>query len=137
MHNDLCRISYILRRKTHKIDYATLNFGNYSTTEQDTVFKWHNGKTIYKITNIFDRGTATTFSHTLPTGVEEIISVNAIARASTAAGANFVPFPYAGGSGAASTSYYRNSATTMRFDVGSDFTATYRYVVASFLYTKA
>lgn len=122
---------------SHNRDYASLNFGNYSTTEKDTGFKWHNGKTIYKITSIFDRGTATTYSHTLPTGTEDVVSVYAIARANTSAGANFIPFPYAGGAVASSSSYFRNSATTMRFDVGSDFTATYRYVVATILYTKA
>lgn len=33
-----------------KLDYATLAFGNYSTTEQDTGFKWIDGKAIYKRT---------------------------------------------------------------------------------------
>ena len=33
-----------------KIDLTTLNFGNYSTTEQDTGFKWIDGKAIYKRT---------------------------------------------------------------------------------------
>lgn len=33
-----------------KIDFATLNFGNYSTTEADTGFKWIDGKAIYKRT---------------------------------------------------------------------------------------
>lgn len=33
-----------------KIDFSTLAFGNYSTTEQDTGFTWIDGKTIYKKT---------------------------------------------------------------------------------------
>lgn len=33
-----------------KIDFTTLKFGNYSATEQDTGFKWIDGKAIYKKT---------------------------------------------------------------------------------------
>lgn len=33
-----------------KLDFATLNFGNYSTSEVDTGFKWIDGKSIYKRT---------------------------------------------------------------------------------------
>lgn len=33
-----------------KLDYTTLAFGNYSTSEVDTGFKWIDGKTIYKKT---------------------------------------------------------------------------------------
>ena len=35
-------------RASVKVDFATLNFGNYSTTEQDTGFTWVDGKKIYK-----------------------------------------------------------------------------------------
>lgn len=35
---------------SQNIDFTTLNFGNYSTSEQDTGFTWIDGKTIYKKT---------------------------------------------------------------------------------------
>lgn len=36
--------------QSSKIDFATLAFGNYSTTEQNTGFKWIDGSAIYKKT---------------------------------------------------------------------------------------
>lgn len=38
---------------SQKIDFTTLNFGNYSTSEVNTGFKWIDGKTIYKKTYNF------------------------------------------------------------------------------------
>ena len=35
---------------SQKIDFTTLNFGNFSTDEVDTGFKWIDGKSIFKKT---------------------------------------------------------------------------------------
>ena len=108
--------------------------GDYSTTEVNTGFKWIDGKTIYKRTFSFDRGTGTTYTLTIPSGIEDVIMVEGFIKATT--GPNTIPLSYAGGSASSSVSYFRNSATTMRFDAGSDFTATYRNVRATLYYTK-
>ena len=115
-----------------KIDPALIN---YSTSEVNTGAKWIDGKAIYKRTFSFDRGTGTHYSLTLPSGIEDVIKVEGFIRATT--GPNMVPLSYAGGTVSSYVSYFRNSATTMRFDAGPDFTATYRNVRATLFYTKS
>lgn len=64
--------------RTYFLDYATLAFGNYSTTEKDTGFKWIDGKTIYKktYTGTITTGAASNSIITLETvsGLTGIIS---------------------------------------------------------------
>lgn len=67
-----------------KIDFATLAFGNYSTSEEDTGFKFTDGKTIYK------RTFAGTITHaansrngvTLLSGVDSIVDSSGFVRQS-------------------------------------------------------
>ena len=40
----------------NKLDFSTLDFGNYSTTEQDTGFTWVDGRHIYKKTIYCGKG---------------------------------------------------------------------------------
>lgn len=49
-----------------KLDFTTLAFGNHSTTEVDTGFKWIDGKTIYKKTvdfGVLPNNTAKNVAH--------------------------------------------------------------------------
>lgn len=67
-----------------KIDFTTLAFGNYSTNEVDTGFKWIDGKTIYKKTISFGalpNNTAKNVAHGI-TGLSWLISVESMTRTS-------------------------------------------------------
>lgn len=63
-----------------KIDYATLNFGNYSTTEKDTGFKYTDGKTIFK------RTFTGTISAAASTRAETVLMASGVSTILTAAG---------------------------------------------------
>ena len=60
-----------------KIDFTTLAFGNYSTSEVDTGFKWIDGKTIYKKTINFGalpNNTSKSVAHGI-SGLSRVMSI--------------------------------------------------------------
>ena len=65
-----------------KLDFATLAFGNYSTTEKDTGFKWIDGKAIYKKTlelGAFPNSSTKNVPHGI-TSIDKIIRIETISR---------------------------------------------------------
>lgn len=76
-----------------KIDFATLAFGNYSTSEVDTGFKWIDGKTIYKKTINFGalpNNTSKSVAHGI-TGITYIIGAKGFADNGNMGGHVFIP----------------------------------------------
>lgn len=76
-----------------KIDFATLTFGNFSTSEVDTGFTWIDGKKIYKKTISCGAmpGTATTYSvNHLITGLTSVIEYRGIGM--NTSGLQFIDF---------------------------------------------
>lgn len=64
-----------------KLDFSSLNFGNYSTTEQSTGFTWIDGKTIYKKTVNFGalpNNTSKTVNHGI-SNLGAVINIEGIA----------------------------------------------------------
>ena len=77
-----------------KIDFTTLNFGNYSTSEVATEFKWIDGKTIYKKTINFGTLPNATFkdvAHGI-TGLTAVINTYGYSYSGT----TFRPLPFPG-----------------------------------------
>ena len=76
-----------------KVDFATLNFGNYSTSEVDTGFTWIDGKKIYKKTLNFGalpNNTVKAVAHGV-TGMTWLIDI----EGSSYDGAARIAIPYA------------------------------------------
>lgn len=70
---------------SHNIDFATLNFGNYSLAEKDTGFTWVDGRTIYKKTintGALPNSTNKNIAHGI-SGLSNIISMDGFAYSST------------------------------------------------------
>lgn len=69
----------------NKIDFSTLDFGNYSTTEQDTGFTWIDGRHIYKKTINCGKGpnAAAKDVSTGVSGIDLVTKIEGIAYTST------------------------------------------------------
>ena len=118
------------------IDFTTLNFGNYSTTEQDTGFTWIDGSKIYKKTiscgtlpNNNTKDTAHNISN-----LAEVIKLEGWAY-STIDNQHF-PLPYVSASGAGNSVCTYVRGTAIRIITGmdrSDFKTSY----VTLYYTKS
>lgn len=88
-----------------KIDFATLAFGNYSTAEVNTGFKWIDGKAVYKKTinvGAMPNATSKLVAHGI-TGIDIVLSIYGAAASTTA----FIPLPYVIGSAVSADIYYQ------------------------------
>lgn len=68
-----------------KIDFGTLGFGNYSTSEQDTGFTWIDNKSIYKKTvylNPFPDNASANFPHSI-SNLGTVVNIEGIATNNT------------------------------------------------------
>ena len=80
-----------------KLDFTTLNFGNYSTTEKDTGFTWIDGKTIYKKT--IDCGALpNTTSKSVAHNISDLDTIINIQGVSISEAGRTLPLPMVGGS---------------------------------------
>ena len=82
-----------------KIDFSTLAFGNYSTTEQDAGFTWLDGKKIYKKTTntgALPNNTSKEVSHGI-TNLGEVVKIEAIAYRNDNHQWQLLPLVYNGG----------------------------------------
>lgn len=115
-----------------KIDFTTLNFGNYSTSEVATEFKWIDGKTIYKKT-VVTGAMPNSGSKNVAHGISSIDNL-IYAYGNTYNGSGgFRPLPFAG----TATNFIgvNVSTTNITFTTASDLTSLTSSWV-TLLYTK-
>lgn len=116
-----------------KIDFTTLAFGNYSTSEVDTGFKWVNGKTIYKKTISFGalpNNTVKTVAHGI--SYEYIISVNSTAQANDG---TLYPIPAVSTASVANLAAIGVNSTDILIRTNANLT-TYTSTYVTLTYTK-
>ena len=121
--------------QSSKIDFATLNFGNYSTSEQDTGFTWVDGKHIYKKTVNFGAlpdSADKTVAHGI-SNLSRVIKIESISYKS--AETNFTPLPSPGVSGSTYSINLQVDATGVTILTGSDRSNETAYV--TIYYTKS
>lgn len=76
-----------------KVDFTTLDFGNYSTTEKNTGFTWIDGKAIYKKTIVRDAGVVVGTPFTVSHGISNLSSVVKCETVATGGGEGVFPAP--------------------------------------------
>lgn len=113
-----------------KIDLATLNFGNYSTSETNTGFTWIDGKTIYKKTytlGAFPNNSTKNVAHGI-TGLNEVVK--------------FEGYSYGGGVTYETLGQYYDTSRASVYVSGANivmrtnFNATSLFGVVTLYYTK-
>lgn len=118
---------------TYLIDFTTLDFGNYSTSEKDTGFKWVDGKNIYKKTINFGalpNNTSKDVSLGI-TGLDYVIDIFGTAINS---GKTVLPLPFVSSTLANGVALVVNTGSTVGIITGSDRSSYSAYVTV--LYTK-
>ena len=119
-----------------KIDFATLNFGNYSTTEQDTGFTWVDGSKIYKKTvscGILPNNATKDTPHGI-SNLSNVLDLNGWAYSNT--DNQHYPLPYVSSSGAGNNVNVYVRGSSIRIITGidrSDFKDSY----VTLYYTKS
>lgn len=118
-----------------KIDFTTLNFGNYSVTEQDTGFTWVDGKHIYKKT--IDIGTPADSSSKLVahgiTNLGTVVKIEGMLN-----GPSIVPLPFVSESGSINCVEIVIDTTDIRVVTGSSWWYSNNYAgYITLYYTKS
>lgn len=125
-------IKDIVRGRDDPIDFTTLAFGNYSTTEVDTGFKWIDGKTIYKKTvtcsSVTGAGHYLTFNHSI-SSLDKVVKVESIAMRT-----DTVQYAQVDGDGFNST--LRVQVTATQVGINSAVGAANYNIYATIYYTK-
>lgn len=112
-----------------KIDFSTLAFGNYSTSEVATGFTWIDGSPIYKksiYVSSLGNNTAISTPHNI-SNLERVVEINAVME--NAGGDGYWPIPYAG----ADNMGISGTSVTIRSNM--DLTSYHAYV--TLYYTKS
>ena len=118
-----------------KIDFTTLNFGNYSTSEQDTGFTWVDGKHIYKKTVNFGALPDST-NKTVAHGISNLSRVIKIEGTSYRPDqSKFTPLPSPGVSDSTYSTNLQMDATGVTIFTGFDRSNETAYV--TIYYTKS
>lgn len=118
-----------------KIDFTTLNFGNYSTSEQDTGFTWVDGKHIYKKTVNFGALPDST-NKTVAHGISNLSRVIKIESTSyNSVDSNFTHIPSPGVSDSIYSMNLQVNATGVRIVTGTNRSNETAYV--TIYYTKS
>ena len=117
----------------NKIDFSTLAFGNYSTTEQDTGFTWIDGKKIYKKTINFGalpNATTKNTAHGI-TNLAQVIKIEGF----TSNGTSTYPLPRVMIGGAQYQAQIQTNATYIQIDT-ADNLSSYTITYVTLYYTK-
>ena len=121
--------------QSSKIDFTTLNFGNYSTSEQDTGFTWVDGKHIYKKTVNFG-ALPDSADKTVAHGISNLSRVIKIEGTSyKSAESKFTPLPSPGVSDSTYSMNLQVDATGVTIYTGFDRANETAYV--TIYYTKS
>lgn len=122
--------------KSYNLDYSTLQFGNYSTSETNTKFTWIDGKTIYKKTiscGALPNATEKTVSHGI-SNLGRVLKVEGYAYNGT--NDTTFPLPFSWATDTASCIGVLIGATTINIRSGVDRTD-YTESYITLYYTKS
>lgn len=138
-HERLVLLSELIIAQSHhtsnKIDFATLAFGNYSTTEQNTGFKWIDGSAIYKKTINFGalpNATSKTVAHNI-SNLSYVVDYCSITTSSN--DGVFRPMPIISPSGDRYQALFEFDATYIYCYCGGNYSALSAYI--TLYYTKS
>ena len=119
-----------------KIDFSTLDFGNYSTSEQNTGFTWIDGRAIYKKTvdtGALPNNTTKVVPHSI-SNLRRVIKLEGYAYNGT--NDTTFPLPFSWATGASSCIGVLIGTTTVNINTGinrTDYTESY----ITLYYTKS